>query len=58
MDELKWYKYRCTGCGHVYKSAGEKSVCHKCSSEEVEKVQEGSGNYYETGSTQKTSKKR
>ena len=38
MDELKWYRYRCTGCGHVYKSTGRKSVCPKCRSEDVEKV--------------------
>ncbi|MDD1701017.1 MAG: hydrogenase maturation nickel metallochaperone HypA [Methanoregula sp.] len=38
MDELKWYKYRCTGCGHIYKSTGKKSVCPQCKSEDVEKV--------------------
>jgi rRNA maturation endonuclease Nob1 len=51
VDELKWYKYRCIGCGHVYKSTGRKSVCPKCRSEDVENVQEGSGNYDEPGST-------
>jgi predicted Zn-ribbon and HTH transcriptional regulator len=38
MDELKWYKYRCTKCGHVYKSTGKKSVCPKCRSGDVERM--------------------
>ncbi|MCX6682930.1 MAG: hypothetical protein NTY71_08125 [Methanoregula sp.] len=38
IDELTWYKYRCTKCGHVYKSTGKKSVCPRCRSEDIEKV--------------------
>ena len=38
VDELSWYKYRCTRCGHVYKSTGKKSICPTCRSEDVEKV--------------------
>ena len=38
MDELKWYKYRCDKCGHVYKSTGKKSICPACRSEDVKNV--------------------
>jgi predicted Zn-ribbon and HTH transcriptional regulator len=33
LDELVWYRYQCSRCGHVYKSTGKKSVCPVCKSE-------------------------
>ena len=58
IDDLIWYKYRCTQCGHVYESTGKISICPTCRSHDVENVLEGSGKEHETGSTKKTSKKR
>jgi len=37
FDELIWYNYRCSQCGHVYKSTGQKSICPKCGSDNVKK---------------------
>jgi|GEM_PF-1713077 len=30
MDDLNWYMYLCTQCGHIYKSTGKKSMCPVC----------------------------
>ncbi|MDD1713814.1 MAG: hydrogenase maturation nickel metallochaperone HypA [Methanoregulaceae archaeon] len=38
MDDLVWYRYRCSNCGHVYKSTGQRSVCPHCRSDDVKKV--------------------
>jgi predicted Zn-ribbon and HTH transcriptional regulator len=39
MDDLVWYKYRCSNCGHAYKSTGKTSVCPHCRSGDVKKVE-------------------
>jgi hypothetical protein len=38
LDELVWYHYRCSSCGHAYRSTGQRSVCPVCKSEEVNLV--------------------
>ena len=43
IDELVWYKYRCTQCGHVYESTGKVSICPTCRSHEVRRVVNRSG---------------
>jgi Zn finger protein HypA/HybF involved in hydrogenase expression len=57
IDDLVWYKYRCTQCDLVYQSTGKISICPRCRSQDVKEVLKGSGKD-KTGSTKKTSKKR
>jgi len=57
IDDLVWYKYRCSQCGLVYQSTGKKSFCPQCRSPDVKEVLEGSGKSQKAESTKKTSKK-
>jgi Zn finger protein HypA/HybF involved in hydrogenase expression len=57
IDDLVWYKYHCTQCGHDYESTGKTSICPTCRSRDVKEVSGGSGKKHGKRSPPKPAKK-
>jgi Zn finger protein HypA/HybF involved in hydrogenase expression len=58
MDDLVWYRYKCTQCGHTYESTGKVSICPTCRSRDVKEVSGGSEKKAKKSTIAKVSKKR